>query len=181
MVILLWWAKWRPSLDFVSGVCDAVPACFLRYKEVPVLGVSLCLMAAWCSCWVPGCLHTRTYKWEECSAKVPGAPGVKCLCAVLLCKATWEAIPNSEEAPCNNNIIKTHLPGLAGWCYVLQSVAACEVKSLWANAAFPTKRSDEDLQSGAVTARFSCLLQFYLMIEFVSTCFSNSKLVISRH
>ena len=34
-------------------------------------------------------------------AMVPGASGLKCLCAVLLCMASWEAVPNSKEAPFN--------------------------------------------------------------------------------
>ena len=109
MVILPGWAKWRPSWDSVSGVGDAVPACFPCYVEVPVLGgipvpggCLVQLLGAW------GAREPEPASGVACPTKVPGAPEVKCLCAVLPCMATWEAIPISEEVPCN--IIKTHLP-----------------------------------------------------------------------
>ncbi len=97
MVILPGWAKRLPFWDSVSGVGAAVPIRFQCNVEVPVLGASLCLVAAWCSYWV----HANLHKKGVCPAKVPGASGVKCVCPVMLCMAAWEAIPNSEEAPCN--------------------------------------------------------------------------------
>ncbi len=78
-----------------SGPCCAYLLPVLCGRACP--RVSLCLVAAWCSSWVLVSLKLR--RW---TAKLPGASEAKCLCAVLLCMATWEAIPNSEEAPCNN-------------------------------------------------------------------------------
>ena len=62
MVILPGWAKWRPSWDFVSRVGDAVPACFLRYVEVPVMGAIPVLrgcLVQLLGAWVPAYLNLQ--------------------------------------------------------------------------------------------------------------------------
>ncbi len=70
--------------------------------EVPVLGgipvligCLVQLLGAW------GARELEPASGVACPTKVPGAPEVKCLCAVLPCMATWEAIPISEEVNCN--------------------------------------------------------------------------------
>ncbi len=40
------WAKWHPCWDSVSEVVDAVPSCFYCRVDVPVVEVSLRLVAA---------------------------------------------------------------------------------------------------------------------------------------
>ena len=67
---------------------------------MPVLGVSLYLVTTWYSCLLSAC-KTEPAIGEGAPVRVLGAPGEKCLCAVLLCLTTWEAIPNNEEVTCN--------------------------------------------------------------------------------
>ncbi len=113
---------------------------FLRCVEVsmswgviPVLGG--CLVPAYLnpqvgcmSCWGAWCI------WSEVPMCTPAVHGY------------LGSNPEQWRGPLQQSyIINAHLSRLAGWCYVLQSVAACEVKSIWASAAFPSKRSDEDL------------------------------------
>ncbi len=102
MAILPGWAKYLPSWDLVSEGGDAVPTCFLCYVEMPVLGgipvLGGCLVQLLGAC-IPG-----SASGVACPAEVPSASGAKCLCPVLLCMATWEAIQNSEEVPCNQVI-----------------------------------------------------------------------------
>ncbi len=47
MVRLPGWAKLLPFWDSVSEMGEAVSTCFQFYVKVLVLGVSLCLVAAW--------------------------------------------------------------------------------------------------------------------------------------
>ncbi len=98
-VILPGWAKWLPFWGSVSEVGDAEHACFPCRGEVPVVGGSpvlgRCLVQPLAAC-KPECASR-----DGAPAKVPGASGVKCLCAVLLGMATWEAFRDSGEVPCN--------------------------------------------------------------------------------
>ena len=131
-VLRWWWGGWCVSLRSAwfacpcpfQLVCDVDPA---RVGEVATL-LRLCLRRGRCGSYllpvlcgsacpggIPvlgGCLVQLLGGWGArkpepasgvaCPAKVPGASRMKCLCAVLPCRATWEAIPNSKEVPCNH-------------------------------------------------------------------------------
>ena len=93
------WAKWLPLWDFLSEVSDAVPTCSPCYVEVPILGSNP--MLGGCLVQLLGAGKPEPKSGVACPAEVPGASGTKCLCPNLLCMATWEATPNSEEVPRN--------------------------------------------------------------------------------
>ncbi len=99
MVILPGSARYLPFWDLVSEVGDAVPTCFSCYVEMPVLGGIHVLLG--CLVQLLGALIPGSTSGVVCPAEVPGASGAKCPCPTLLCMATWEAIPNSKEVPCN--------------------------------------------------------------------------------
>ncbi len=99
MVILPGCAKWLPVWDSASEVRDAVPASFQCYAEVPVQG-GFPVLGGWLVQLLSACKPEPDSE-EGFPAKVPVASEAKCLCAVLLCKNTWEANPNSEDVPGN--------------------------------------------------------------------------------
>ncbi len=108
-----------------SEVGDAVPTCFPCYVEVPVLGGNP--VPGGCLVQLLGACKREPASGEGAPAKVPSVPGAECLWAVLLCMATWEAIPHSKEVPTT----KFHHQNLPAPTYRLMlRAAACEVKSL---------------------------------------------------
>ncbi len=87
-----------PGLCLCSG--GAVPVCPRCLLELPDPG-SLSLLGG-CHAQLLSAYKLELTNGEVASTGVSGAPDPKCRCAVLLCMATWEATPNSEEVPCNH-------------------------------------------------------------------------------
>ena len=81
--------------------------------EEPVLGASLCLVAASQPC----TLEWRGSTWDE----VP-------MCSPVMQGYLGSNLEHRYGPLQRSYTFKTHLPRLAGWCYALQPVAASKVK-----------------------------------------------------
>ncbi len=71
-------------------------------------------------------------------------------------------------------IIKNHLPRLASWCYGLQPVAACEVKSLWTNGVFPSSLKERKPADWATAkVKWAGEYQFQLLTTVITVTSCN--------